>query len=121
MSDSLEGKPLLKMLVSIRESLLLTVEAINRYVAASVPFNIDSDLKAKIVDALGDDKGIMLIIEQPYSIKVKQRDWLSPEKFRQVAEKLSTVGAIWVTQGRDSHFRVPKVLGGVKDEGQNPN
>jgi len=68
-------------------------------------------LTDQINEALPKDRELLYYETTDKHVLVRFKQYLGPDLFRRVAEKLRPFGAVYVSRGKDSHFRIKRADG----------
>jgi hypothetical protein len=97
---------MVKLLISLRDANATIAEAINTYLAGRAPAEAKVE---KVAELFPKDLADLLIFEAtPEGWKIRPRQYLGSNNFAKIAAIVKEIGGSYVSQGKTSHFRLPK-------------
>ncbi|MEM3618509.1 MAG: hypothetical protein QXK47_05500 [Candidatus Bathyarchaeia archaeon] len=100
-----EKHDLIDVLVSLRDSLIKAVEAINVYINTQTPPTVKVE---ELKEAFPQDlRGLLEFNLEGDQCVIKPRGFLGAENFSRIASIVRAHNGTYISDGKNSHFKVP--------------
>jgi len=114
-----EKRDLIDVLISLRDSLIKAVEAINVYINTQTPPTVKVE---ELREAFPEDlRNLLTFTIEGGNCIIMPKGFLGAENFSKVASIVRAHNGVYISDGKNSHFKVPIQSGsltGEKGEGE---